>query len=346
MPASAWLGLHDWLRRNGVRTSAPLAGVGVQFGPRHVRIARVLPQPGGRPRVEFVEVIAAEPLRRADALRWAAQAGALRYAFITLVLSAGEYDLHQMPAPVVAADELRDAVRWQLRSVLPYSPDEAAVDFVRVPHPAEHATRPMLIAVAARRALLEEAARSFDAAGIELDAVDVPDFAQRNLGVLRAGAEGSHAWLSFEGETCLLTVQLGDELAFARRIQLPTLRSATDVIDLDAEAALPSIDERIANQVQRSLDLFERQSGLPAVLQMHVAPHPQAPLIARALADRTGIDTVVFDPREALDFSPTTRTEALPDVFFALGAALRRDAGAGQTQMARPRWLHAWRKAA
>ncbi len=348
----SWLGLNDWLRRNGVRTRAPLAHVGVQFGARQVRIARVAPRLNGPPRVQFAEVIGAEPARRADALRWAAQAGAFRYAFVTLVLSAGEYDIHHMPLPAAPAEELRDAVRWQLRGVLPYSPDEAAVDFVRLPQPADLAKAPVALAVAARVAHLSAQARAFEEAGLQPDAIDIPEFAQRNVGSAAPHGEGSQAWLSFEGETCLLTVQLGDELAFARRIQLPALRSGSDVIDLDAEAALPSIDERIANQVQRSLDLFERQSGLPPVLHTYVAPHPQAALIARALADRTGIETAVFDPRQTFDCSCAARADradAVSECFSSLGAALRQDAHPAAAQRVSPRiarWFTGLRQAA
>jgi len=156
---------------------------------------------------------------------------------------------------------------------------------------------------------------------------------EKVLGTLRAAAEGTQGWLAVDGEACLLTVQLGDELAFARHFTLPPLQMPkSEVVDLDAEAALPAWHERIGNQVARSLDLFERQSGLPPVLQMTVAPHGQAAAIARAIAAATGIDTDVFDPAAQFELMPgldrerRPRAAPLADCMLALGAGLRSEA--------------------
>lgn len=326
------LRLQDWLRRNGVSRSAPPARVGVALGPRDLRLVRLLPQGGARPRVEFAEVLPCEPGSRAASLRRVAQAGAFRFASVHAVLAPGAYEVHQLPAPPVPEDELRQAVRFQLRSALGYPVEEAVVDFVRIPQPAAAGARSMLLAVSARASLIEDIARAFNAAGVDLDSIDVPELAQRNLGALRSAAEGTQAWLAVDGEACLLIVQLGDELAFARHFTLPPLHMPkSEVVDLDAEAALPAWHERIGNQVARSLDLFERQSGLPPVLQLTVAPHAQATAIARAIAAATGIDTDVFDPTAAFELMPgpdddrRPRAALLADCMVALGAALRSE---------------------
>jgi MSHA biogenesis protein MshI len=326
------LRLQDWLRRNGVSRSAPPARVGVALGARDLRLVRLLPQGGARPRIESAEVLPCEPASRAAGLRRAAQAGAFRFAAVHAVLAPGTYEVHQLPAPPVPDEELRQAVRFQLRGALGYPVEEAVVDFVRIPQPAGAGARSQLLAVSTRASLIEEAARAFNAAGLEPDSIEVPEFAQRNLGALRATAEGTQGWLAVDGEACLLTVQLGDELAFARHFTLTPLHLPKgDVVDLDAEAALPAWHERIGNQVARSLDLFERQSGLPPVLQLSVAPHAQATAIAHAIAAATGIETDVFDPAAAfepmpgLDNDRRPRAALLADCMVALGAALRSE---------------------
>jgi MSHA biogenesis protein MshI len=327
------LRLQDWLRRNGVGQFAPPARVGVALGPRDLHLVRLVPQGGARPRIEFAEVLPCEPASRAAGLRRAAQAGAFRFASVHAVLAPGAYEVHQLPAPSVPEEELREAVRFQLRGALGYPVEEAVVDFVRIPQPSAAGARSTLLAVSTRASLIEDIARAFTAAGVELDSIDVPEFAQRNLGTLRAAAEGTQGWLAVDGEACLLTVQLGDELAFARHFTLPPLQMPkSEVVDLDAEAALPAWHERIGNQVARSLDLFERQSGLPPVLQMTVAPHGQAAAIARAIAAATGIDTDVFDPAAQFELMPgldrerRPRAAPLADCMLALGAGLRSEA--------------------
>lgn len=327
--------LHAWLRRNGVGRAAPPARVGVQLGTQQIRLLRLVPQGAARPRVELAEVLQCDLGTRAITLRRAAQAGAFRFAAVHLVLPAADYEIHQMPAPPVPEDELREAIRFQLRSVLAYPPEDAVVDFARVAQPADQAARATVLAVSARASVINDAARGLVEAGVEIDSIDVPEFAQRNLCALRSAVEGTQAWLSFEGESCLLTVQLGDELCFSRRIQLPPLHAAGKVVDLDAEAAMPAWPERIANHVLRSLDLFERQSGLPPVLHLTVAPHAQAAATALAVAQLTGIDADVFDPTALFDLAPAVsngrlpRAELLADCVYALGAALRGSQPAG-----------------
>jgi MSHA biogenesis protein MshI len=340
------LRLQAWLRHNGVATAPPPARVGVFMGGRDLRVARVLAGGGGRPRLEFAEVMPCEPAGRSAALRRAAQAGAFRFAAVHLVLAPGSYETHLLPAPAVPDDELRDAVRFQLRGALAYPIEQAVVDSVRIPQPAGGGGRATLLVVSARAGIVLEAARAFEQAGVDLDTVEVPEFAQRNLGALYAAAEGTHAWLSVDGDACLLTVQLGDELAFARHFQLPSVQAPSapsEIVDLDAEAAQPGWHERIANQVLRSLDLFERQSGLPPVLQLTIAPHPQAASIARALAELTGIQADVFDAAAAFELMPAldsgtrTRAERLAACIPALGAALRSDAPARARSTLRPK---------
>jgi MSHA biogenesis protein MshI len=344
--------LHAWLRRNGVRTAAPAARVGLQFSSQQLRLVRVSRTLQGRLLLERAEVLSCEPARRPDVLRRLANSGALRHAAVHVVLAAGEYDVHLIPAPAVPADELREAVRFALRDSLAYPPEEAMVDYVRVPLApgAEAPARQTLLTVAARLRLVDDLALLFADAGIELDSIDAPEFAQRNLALLNPISEGSLAGLSFDSDTALLTVQWDDELAFARRAQLPVARAQADVIEFHTAPDAQTIAERIANHVQRSLELYERQSGLPPVLQMLVAPHPLAAASIAAITERTGIEARVFDPTAQLDLAPgavglngarADSSERWSDLIAALGTALRGPAQAAAATARPTRWFAA-----
>jgi MSHA biogenesis protein MshI len=278
-------------------------------------------------------------VRIGDAIRRLARTGCFRNARITLVLNAGQYEIHPLPAPPVPGDELRDAVRWQLRDVLSYPPEQAAIDFVRLPQVSQSGAASLLV-VATKQAVVDELVETFAAGGVDIDAVDVPEFAQRNLGQLAAAGEGTHAWLSFDVESCLLTVQLGDELCFSRRIAMPGARVGVSRNDADAGEQIAAFAQRIAAQVQRSLELFERQSGLPQVLQMTMGPHPFARVLADESADLTGIETTTFDENRffALELGSAERLARLQETLIALGAALRSDdaASVGATVTALP----------
>src|SRR5258706_1548727 len=147
------------------------ARVGIQMRGDLLALVRVRHEPGQTPMIERLQNVDVELTRRADAIRRLANMGVLRDAAVCVLLAPGEYDLYQIPAPNVPADEMREAVRWQFRGTLPYSLEYATVDFVPVPPPAADATpsKPMLLVVAAPKATVEQTIAPFLAAGAELD---------------------------------------------------------------------------------------------------------------------------------------------------------------------------------
>lgn len=286
-----------------------------------------------------------EAARRGEAVRRLAHTGALRDAQVHLVLAPGEYDLYQLPAPPVPDDELREALRWQLRGTLPYAPEDAEIDFVRIPAPVQEevasTAKAAVLVVAAPRATVEQLAAPFVAASVSVHAVDVPEFAQRNLALLspmspntRSGAQvpGCVAWITFDHDACVLTVQTSaghpqpGELCFTRRIHIPGVSAVPSHGALDADHIVNHLIERVVTQVQRSLDVFERQSGQPPVTLLTVGPHRYDVSIAQTLADRLALVCSTFDPSAHLTVSrelPASESPLWADTLMALGAALR-----------------------
>jgi MSHA biogenesis protein MshI len=297
--------------------------VGAQWIGGELVLARVH-RDDERPEIDQITIVPAPQESRAELVKQLAAGDTLRGANVVLTLAPGQYDLHQVAAPAVPAEELRDALRWQLRSSLAYAPEEAALDFVRVPQGPESHNKETLLVVTAHRPTIEGAVAPFVTNGVFVEAVDVPEFAQRNLARIASSIEGTTAWLGFERETCLLTAQSDGELAFARRMLLPGANH--NAIDADTPESIMHVTDRIVTQAQRTLDTFERQSGLPPVTRITVGPHRHAASITDALADRTGLLVTRFNPRSVFDFSTDASNWAneLPATPLpALGAALR-----------------------
>jgi MSHA biogenesis protein MshI len=317
-------GIGSVTRRWFGGTEASGTTVGVHFGHRSAALVRLRAiGPGGRPELEFVQRLAADPTRRADIVRRWSHAGRLRDARVLVSLAAGEYDLHQVQAPPVPADELRDALRWQLRGVLTYPPEDAALDFVRVPAPEVAPGRAALLAITALKSNVNDAVAPLADAGVAIEAVDVPELGQRNLALLAGAGEGSCAVVSFDEESCLLTVQVGVDLAFARRIQVNGMTLETS---LETDHAIQYLADRVVTHVQRSLDLYERQSGLPAVSRLLVAPHRHAGMFVQQLTMRAGVVAEALEPNALLERGPDIPLESPewhPESLAALGAALR-----------------------
>lgn len=331
--------------------------VGVVFAPEHATLARTKGDDDAAPRLLALQRVAADAGRRGDVVRRWRDTGHLRDSRAVVVLAAGEYDLLQMAAPNVPDEEVRDALRWQLRGTLPYSPEEAALDFVRLPQAAEAPRRHTLLVVVAPKSTVALAVAPLVEHSIEIEAVDVPEFAQRNLQALPLHSLGnttgntntpsSSAWLGFETNACLLTVQSEGALVFARRIPVSGMAQA-----IDGEHQRAYLADRLGTQVQRSLDLVERQLGQPAVAALTVSPHPHGAYFARELAERTALPVQVFDPAALAAHAHDARAaaslrEALShDHMLALGACLRAaSAPASETASAWSQLLARLRKA-
>ncbi|HEX4597040.1 MAG TPA: pilus assembly protein PilM [Burkholderiaceae bacterium] len=252
------------------------------------------------------------------------RSGILRNAPVMLVLGAEHYNTYPLPAPSVPADEMREALRWKLREVLPYSPEEAVVDFVRLARAADSNAADNLFAVAALRRSVAQATAPFLAAGVNVQAVDIAEMSLRNLLTELPAMDESRALLGLEESSALLTVVHEGALCFARRIQIPRSLGAGDE---DPE----HVASRIAAQVQHSLEVVERQSGLPPVRSVWIGPHPYCALIARCTAEHSGLECPQLDLQAELRFAvdagelPPAQAWGAP---IAIGAALRSEAPA------------------
>jgi len=310
------------LAGGGRRTPGLL--VGLQFVQDHMAVARVRVAARGQPTLEHLQCVPAPAGRRDEPVRRLLHTGLLRQARVVVVLAPGQYDTYQVAAPAVPDEELRDAVRWQLRGVLPYPPEEASLDFVRLPQTGEGtAHRPALLVFAARRDVVAQAVAPLETARIEVTAVDVPEMAQRNLAELDPRPGATTCWLAFEADSALLTVHYDADMCFARRITLPAGGA-----ELQERQAI----ERLCTHVSRSLDLFERQSTLPPVARLTIGPHRFAESLVTAMVDRVGVEVNVFALEAALRAGPALSADALEaatECMPAVGAALRAAAPDG-----------------
>jgi MSHA biogenesis protein MshI len=334
---------------------APRSIVGVQLTVDHVAAVRIRTG-GAHARLEAsrrVKLDAGGAI--GPVLRALGQDGLFVGARVHVSLPAGRYETVTVAnPPAVPAEELRDALRFQMRGVLPWAPDEAAFDFLHLPlgPDAPEGATPGVLVVAAKKSEVAQVVAPFFAAGIEVDVVDIPELVQRNLLAAGSGESAAcSAFLSFDETSSLLTVQYGDDLAFARRMQLPGLGGMSDE---DPE----HLADRIATNVQRSLEVFARQSGLPDVAPIHVGAHPQAALIARTISELAEIPAEVFDPVAGLgslidlaSASGASEDFAWGESQLALGAALRDEKRFVAPRARRGRsgpaaWLQRLRKAA
>lgn len=211
---------------------------------------------GGGPSLRLVEIL---PFDRSkpESLRKALRDRGLRDARFALLLGNADYQLLQADAPAVEADEMREALRWQIKDSVAFPVDQAGIDFVELPARTSAAGRPkQLLVAAASHATLRPWIEFFQDAQAELVAIDVPELAQRNLAARFESGKRGFLFLNFDDEGGLLTFLHDGELIGWRRLDA-TLALIAGVTPDRRE----SVFDRVALELQRSVDNFERQSG-------------------------------------------------------------------------------------
>lgn len=298
----------------------------VGFFADRIDVAHVERPKAGYPRLMRLESWA-RSADDASALALLRQKGLAAYQCTTL-LDAQSYQMATLEAPDLPVGEWREALRWRLKDILAFPAEAATIDYLNLPV-GQMAGRPQnIIAVAGDNARLAPRIRAFDKAKFDLQAVDIPELAQRNIAALFEDENRGLAMLAFDSTGGLLTFTYGGELCVSRRIEitLPQLAMADD----EARTAL---HERIGLELQRSLDNFERQYTMISVSKVVLAQNSVVGSLQAALRD------LVYVPVEIGDLTSVIDCAAIPELREAdlqaerlsiIGAALRQESTKGQ----------------
>jgi MSHA biogenesis protein MshI len=271
-----------------------------------------------RPQVLLAESIGRD---KDDALLLADLKRALKLSAyrLTALLEPLQYQFIQteLPADIPIA-EARESARWKLKDQVDFPVADAAIDLLPIP-PLGRA--PQAYAVLAPAITMSPLVQSFQAAKLTLTAVDVPELSQRNLAALYEDDDRGLAMLVFDDREGLLTFNFAGELLVARHIEI----SAAQLRDAGDERR-GQLFERIALDVQRSLDNFDRGFSMVQLSRLIVAEIPGVSGFVDYLRDNLSVDVAVLDLPAVLDLGavpalldPQRRFQCLR----AIGAALR-----------------------
>jgi MSHA biogenesis protein MshI len=246
------------------------------------------------------------------------------------LLRAGEYQIFQVVAPAnVPAQETKNAVRWSLKDLIDYPVETATVDAVFIPAVAGTAGRAQqMLAVSAKNNVIAASVKPFNDADIALEAIDIPEFAQRNLAHCLELVGRGLALLAFDDHGSLLTFTCDGELYQSRRIDV-SLKS----FDGASPEQRKSLYERLVLELQRSFDHFDREFRDITVARMMVTPVPGADDMREYLAANLDLPVALVHLSEIMDFPriPELHEDARQAQCLQLiGAAMREESAAVQ----------------
>jgi len=288
-----------------------------------ISVARVERQPAAKPIVKLAAFHPLTPSLSADALARAVrdtQAG--NFTGSTL-LAGGEYQLLQVEAPNVPQDELKTAVRWRLKDMLDFHIDDATIDVLDIPVDKAAGNRAhSMFAIAARNSLIQSRQDMFSEAQVPLSVIDIPEMAQRNISALLEPEGRGLAMLSFDAAGGLLTVSYNKELYLARHFDV----TLAMLQEQDLERRHAAFD-KIALELQRSLDHFDRQYHFISISRLMLAP-TGVPSLQDFLSAQMYMPVESFGLGDVFDLAEAPSLHAPAEQvrqFLTLGAALRHE---------------------
>ncbi len=289
----------------------------------HVDLAHVKRAANGKPQVALCDSYRKQGSDSATLARLCRELKLDGYRCTTL-LGSGDYQMQPIDAPNVPAAELKSAVRWRVKEAIDYPLEAATVDVLDIPIDQTASARNRSVyAVTARNSVIESCIKPFYEAQLALEVIDIPDLAQRNIAALFESGEQGIAMLAFYEKEGILTFTRGGELYLARRIET----TLAQLLQADAESRKP-IFERIALEVQRSLDHFDRVYGYVPIVKLLLAPLPQDIGLQQSLAPEISIPVETIDLASVMDFrgAPGFEHPARQSQYLAvIGAALRTE---------------------
>jgi MSHA biogenesis protein MshI len=293
----------------------------VLVGEDAIRFVHAERAPGGRVRVTLAgersgvqdSAAARRVVRELDFSRYRA----------TTLLAREEYQIIVTDAPNVPREELRAAIRWRVKDLLRCHPDDAMLDVLEIPPPTGGEGRPthQMFVIAAENSFIQARVDRCAALGIELAVIEVPETAQRNLATAAHGDGTAVALIHLLADRALITISYRGELYFARWLDI-----GADQLAL-ARPERESLMDRVALEVQRSLDHFDRQYRFIGLGKLLVGPLAADDGFTDHLARAVGIEVEPYPLAEVLGGLPEPLGEPglQGRLFHLLGAALREE---------------------
>ncbi|MDH3513482.1 MAG: pilus assembly protein PilM [Gammaproteobacteria bacterium] len=237
----------------------------------------------------------------------------------TTVLDSSEYTLLLTEAPDVPPDELRAAIRWRIKDLIDFHINDATLDVFELPGEKAAGRARSMYAVAARSMAIQKRVDSMSAAGINLDVIDIPEMAQRNLASLLPEDAKGVVLLSFTPTGGLITISKQGEIYLSRNID----------IGLDLMTSFHDSNElfdRIALEVQRSLDYYDSHFRQSPISTLALAPMSrEVPGLVDYLRANLSATIVTMDLTRLMESEVEIKPELQAACLTVLGAALRQE---------------------
>jgi len=198
-----------------------------------------------------------------------------------LVLSAEQYQMIQVEKPDVPESEIAGALKWQIKDLVPYSPDDMVLDYFYAP--VQQGVAEKLYVICTPLNALKPIVSTLMNEDISLTAITVEEFAFANL--LPFSDDAQLMLCQQPDEEVFITIVKQGRLCFHRRLRgFAQLGSKSE-----DELSFGAIDS-LSLEIQKSTDYFERQLKQSMIRSIQVIlPIATESYIISKLAENTNI---------------------------------------------------------
>jgi MSHA biogenesis protein MshI len=258
---------------------------------------------------------------------------ALLKAPCVLVVPASTYQLLRLEVPSdLAQEEVEELVADQVEAQISLPLSEVVFDFFEPPDFAG-SLRWVYVVVTEKNSVRRYTRPILDS-GFNLQAVDIPEMALRNLLTLLPTERESHAILWINPHDSLLVfahnqaICLTQRIAYGGKHLLHQMKSQGifNGIDRMSADALRLIVQPLVVAVQQALFEYMQHFGLPAINRLVVAPIPQdMPQLPGCLTEALGVRTSPLILEQLLTLADSLPSQLQDHCLLSIGAALRKD---------------------
>ena len=198
-----------------------------------------------------------------------------------LILPVSQYQIVQIDKPNVPDNEIAAALKWQVKELVTFAPENMVVDYFDGPVASNGISR--INVVCASKIYLTEIMKSLDETNLALKNISTEEFAFASL--LPVEDDATLLVCQQPNEEAILLIVKQGKLFFHRRLRGYTQLST----QTEEQLSMGSIDS-LSLEIQRSTDYFERQLKHPPIKNIKVIlPVNTENYIVQKLSENTNI---------------------------------------------------------
>lgn len=242
-------------------------------------------------------------------------------------LDIGDYNLLLVEAPDVQPEELRAAVRWRVKELIDFNIEDAVVDVFEAP--SSKSANKMMYAVVARSARVKQLIDQLNGAGLNLDIIDIPELALRNVASMLPEDVGGVALVYVGQNQGLITITKQSQLYLSRTINAGTSSLPESVLSVIDDESCQTWLDNIVIEVQRSMDYYESHFSQSQVSSLVMTPiGKEIPGVVEYISEQLQIPARMLDVNELIDTNEPISSLEQSRCLLAIGTALRNEVAA------------------